>query len=201
MSEVIDLKEKRFYPAVDAIQELLRDPEEEILMVAIDGKCGSGKTRLAEFLSRKLDANVFHMDDFFLRPEQRTEERMQEVGGNVDYERFREEVLIPLFYGDPVVYRPFRCSIMGFRPEDEITIPPKRLNIIEGSYSQHPYFGNPYQLRIFMDIDEETRRQHIFERSGEEKLKDFIDKWIPKEDAYFERYNIKEKSDLVISWS
>ena len=36
------------------------------------------------------------MDDFFLRPEQRTEERLKEVGGNVDRERFLEEVARPL---------------------------------------------------------------------------------------------------------
>lgn len=36
------------------------------------------------------------MDDFFLRIEQRTPERMTEVGGNVDYERFLETVLFPV---------------------------------------------------------------------------------------------------------
>lgn len=33
-----------------------------------------------------------HMDDFYLQGRQRTYERLNEVGGNVDYERFAKEV-------------------------------------------------------------------------------------------------------------
>ena len=40
----------------------------------------------------QFDCNLFHMDDFFLRMEQRTPDRMKETGGNVDYERFYETV-------------------------------------------------------------------------------------------------------------
>ena len=64
--------------------------EKNFVIVAIDGKCTSGKTTLASQLAEIYDCNVFHMDDFFLRPEQRTPERFAEVGGNVDYERFHE---------------------------------------------------------------------------------------------------------------
>ena len=94
----MELKEqckKRFQPAVDAIEELLekhKDSSEPIL-VAIDGMCGSGKTTLGEYLHQVFDCNLFHVDDFFLRLEQRIPERLQEVGGNVDYERFEETVL------------------------------------------------------------------------------------------------------------
>ena len=70
--------------------------EKDMVIMAIDGKCNSGKTTLASKLAEIYDCNVFHMDDFFLRPEQRTPERFAEVGGNVDYERFWEEVLLPL---------------------------------------------------------------------------------------------------------
>ena len=66
----------------------------------------------------------------------------------------------------------------------------KRLNIIEGSYSMHPYFNNPYDLRVFMDIDEKKQVEHIRKRNGEEKLKRFVQEWIPKENAYFEQFHI-----------
>ena len=54
------------------------------MLVAIDGMCGSGKTTLGQVLSKVYDCNLFHMDDFFLRPEQRTAERMAQDGGNVE---------------------------------------------------------------------------------------------------------------------
>lgn len=52
------------------------------VLVGIDGRCGSGKTTLGEYLYGKFDCNLFHMEDFFWRIEQRTPERMTEVGGN-----------------------------------------------------------------------------------------------------------------------
>ena len=138
------------------------------------------------------------MDDFFLQKEQRTPERLAEVGGNVDYERFREEVLEPLLAGESVTYRIFDCGTLEIGESKVIT--PKRINIIEGSYSLHPYFGAPYDLKIFTNITYEKQLENIRNRNGEEKLKIFIERWIPKEEAYFEKFGIKESSDIVIDW-
>ena len=102
--------------------------EKDYVIVAIDGKCTSGKTTRAGKLAEIYDCNVFHMDDFFLRPDQRTPERFAEVGGNVDYERFQEEVLLPLKAGKAFSYRPFDCST--FTLAAAIAVTPKKLNII-----------------------------------------------------------------------
>ena len=157
--------------------------EKNFVIVAIDGKCTSGKTTLASKLAESYDCNVFHMDDFFLRPEQRTPERFAEVGGNVDYERFHEEVLLPLKSGKAFSYRPFDCST--FTLSDHVIVTPKRLNIIEGTYSHHPYFGNPYDLKILLTIDEETQRRRILDRP-EFLHKRFFEEWIPMENRYFD---------------
>ena len=61
--------------------------------VAIEGSSATGKSTLAALLSRIYNCNVFHMDDFFLQPHQRTPERFAQPGGNVDYERFRAQLL------------------------------------------------------------------------------------------------------------
>ena len=58
------------------------------LLIAIDGRCGSGKSTLGAYLQQKMHGNLLHMDDFYLRPEQRTPKRREEPGGNVDRERF-----------------------------------------------------------------------------------------------------------------
>ena len=80
---------ERFEPVVQAIRQLQKEKEglDEPLIVAIDGRCGSGKTTLGEYLEQVFDCNLFRMDDFFLRMEQRTPQRLKETGGNVDYER------------------------------------------------------------------------------------------------------------------
>ena len=92
-------------PVLDAIRSLL-DRQERVL-VAIDGRCGAGKTTLAAQLQAELPCRVFHMDDFFLQPYQRTPERLQAPGENVDHERFLQEVLLPAARGEAVVYRPY----------------------------------------------------------------------------------------------
>lgn len=159
--------------------------------VAIDGVCGGGKTTLGKALAEKYDCNLFHMDDFFLRPEQRTPERYAQAGGNVDYERFREEVLEHLTDRDGFTYRPFDCSSMELAEPRAVSY--KRLNIIEGSYSCHPYFGDIYQVRFFVELPSEEQRARILVRNGEEKYKRFVNEWIPMENRYFEAYGIRDK--------
>ena len=165
------------------------------VIVAIDGSCTSGKTTLAARLAEIYDCNVFHMDDFFLRPEQRTQERYAEVGGNVDYERFREEVLLPLKSGKPFSYRPFDCST--FTLSDPVTVTPRKLNIIEGSYSHHPYFGDPYDLKILLTIPPELQQQRILQRPAFLHER-FFEEWIPMENRYFEKFRISDKCDVIL---
>lgn len=163
---------------IDALME-----EKELVLVGIDGKCTSGKTTMAGQLAQCYDCNVFHMDDFFLRPEQRTAERFAEIGGNVDYERFLEEVLQPLKSGKAFSYRPFDCATMSL--SEPICVQPKKLNIIEGTYSFHPYFAQPYDLKIMLDVDPELQRQRILERPAFLHQK-FFEHWIPMENRYFD---------------
>ena len=66
------------------------------LILAVDGRCTSGKSTFARELSGVCLAEVIHMDDFFLRPQQRTKERLAEAGGNIDRERFLQEVAVLL---------------------------------------------------------------------------------------------------------
>ncbi|PKM67207.1 MAG: hypothetical protein CVU93_03675, partial [Firmicutes bacterium HGW-Firmicutes-18] len=78
-------------------------------IVAIDGRCGSGKTTLAKQLAERYDANLFHMDDFYLPFEMQTTQRMELEGGHMDHERFFLEVIDPLLSQKPFAYRAFDC--------------------------------------------------------------------------------------------
>jgi hypothetical protein len=127
--------------------------------------------------------------------EQRTEERMREIGGNVDYERFRLEVLDHIGDLGGLTYQLFSCSRMAL--DAYVTVLWKRINIIEGAYSQHPYFGDIYDLRFYYGIAPEKQIARIRRRNGEEKLVRFINEWIPKENAYLETFHIREISEKV----
>lgn len=188
----------RFSQTVAEIEKMEAETQKEVLLIAIDGKCASGKTTLGRYLLECFDANLIHMDDFFLQSHQRTRERLSEVGGNVDYERFKTEVLLPLMEGKTVQYRRFDCHDMRIHKAKEM--PPKRINIIEGSYSQHPYFGEPYDLKVFMEISPKDQILNIRRRNGEDAVTVFEEKWIPKENAYFEKFHIKGNSNIIVQW-
>lgn len=168
------------------------------IVIAIDGNCTAGKTTLASVLEKEYDCNVFHMDDFFLRPEQRTAQRYAEPGGNVDYERFQEEVMVPLKNGSAFSYRPFSCKT--FSLSDAVEVAPKALNIVEGTYCLHPYFGDVYDLRLFLSIDPELQRERIYLRPQHLQERFFSD-WIPMEKLYFDFFQIPEQSDIQLDMS
>lgn len=188
---------KRFVAAKEAIDQILENSDKDTILVAIDGKCASGKTTLGNYLQEIYNCNLFHLDDFFLQQHQRTEERLSQVGGNVDYERFQSEVLKPVAKGEDVTYRPYSC--MEGRITEEILIKKHRLNIMEGAYSLHPYFNDPYDVKIFMNIDEKDQIDNIRKRNGEDKLQRFASEWIPKENKYFEIFHIADGC-VCIEW-
>ena len=165
------------------------------IVIAIDGNCTAGKTTLASVLEKEYDCNVFHMDDFFLRPEQRTAERYAQPGGNVDYERFGEEVLVPLKRGGAFSYRPFSCKT--FTLGGAVEVLPKQLNIVEGTYCLHPYFGEVYDWKLFLSVDPKLQRQRIYRRPEAVRERFFTD-WIPMETLYFDFYQIPAKADLLL---
>lgn len=181
--------------AAKLITDALAEDTKERKLVAIDGRCASGKTSLAAELERMLGCTVIHMDDFFLRSEQRTEKRLAEPGGNIDRERFLSEVLVPLTKGKEFSYRPFVCRTMTLG--DPIAVRPSAVTVIEGSYSCHPELRNFYDLRIFTDVDPVTQIKRVAVREGEKKAEQFKSTWIPLEERYFEQCRPDEICDLL----
>lgn len=175
------------------IEELIK--EKQFVVTAIDGRCAAGKTTLASRLQEKLSCPVVHMDDFFLRPEQRTKERLQTPGGNVDYERFLEEVLVPLQSHRTFSYRPFDCHTQTLK--EPVEIKADRLTIIEGSYACHPYLWEYADLHVFLDVEETVQMERIRLREGSRKAEIFAKKWIPMEELYFTECHIREKCEIT----
>lgn len=182
-----------FLPLFAKIDEML---EKGSVRLAIEGGSASGKTTLGAIIKERYDCNLFHMDDFFLRMNQRTPERYAEVGGNVDRERFLEEVLLPLSNNQEISYRRFDCSVMELL--QPVTVTPKRLNVIEGAYSMHPQLSGYYNLSVFLDISPKLQKERIKKRNDKQMAEMFFEKWIPLENTYFEQTNIKTRCDIVI---
>lgn len=166
------------------------------LLLAIDGGSASGKTTLGTLLARVYDCHVFHMDDFFLRPCQRTAERLAEPGGNVDRERFLDEVLLPLSWGEAVRYRRYDCHTQTL--EAAIEVLPRKLNVVEGAYSLHPDLAGYYGLTAFLRIPPALQRTRILARNGPEVGERFFTQWIPLEERYFAALDPAGRCDVIL---
>lgn len=190
---------ERYIPYFSPLEEIMKlSQKEEPQIIAIDGRCGSGKTTFSEILQQNFDCNVFHMDDFFLPKELKTADRLSEPGGNVHYERVLEQILLPLANQETVKLIPFNCSINDL--DQAVSVPYKKLNIVEGVYALHPALEKYYDYKIFMTVDSGVQVERIRKRNAS-KLHKFIDEWIPLEEKYFNTLGIEEKADYIINTS
>ena len=182
------------YVILNRIKEIRK--ERGRCLVAIDGNSGSGKSTLAAQLAAASGATLFHMDDFFLPPQLRTEARLDTPGGNIDSERFVKEIIKGLEKGKTFSYRAFSCKNSSYI---EKTAPHSTVNIFEGVYSMHPDWQAELNLKVFLQIPPEVQQDRILHRSGPEQLKKFTELWIPLENRYFEFYGIRESCDYIVT--
>ena len=172
------------------------DPPKRPYIIAIDGRCGAGKSTIAARLAEELNATLFHMDDYFLRPEQRTPERFSTPGENIDHERFLKEILIPLKEGRTITYSPYSCTTQTLL--DPITVTPADIVIVEGSYALHPTLRAYYDLRVFLTLFPREQEARIRARNGDAIWPMFKNRWIPMEEAYHIYCEVEKYSDLIL---
>lgn len=188
----------RFIP-VFALADSLLCGRADAYTIAVDGNCCSGKSSLADLLRQIYDCNVFHMDDYFLRPSQRTPDRLRTPGGNVDHERFACEIGENLRSGRPFRYCRFDCGAQRLEPPTQVE--PARLSVVEGSYSMHPRLRRFYDASVFLKIDEKTQLARLRRRESADMLERFVREWIPLERLYFDACSVENACDLLLDTS
>ncbi len=161
-------------------------------IIFIEGGAAAGKTTFAAKLGKRLCAELFHIDDFFLPPEKKTKERLLESGGNFDRERFLAEVLLPLAAGKPFSYCKYDCKSGGMSPE--IAAGESDVAIIEGVYSMHPELRKYGNFGIFLEISPGEQEERLKQRQN---YADFVNIYLPLEQKYFESGEIKAACRLI----
>ena len=193
----MEYNKQETFDGLDALvgrtEALLREKGRAV--IAIDGRCGSGKTTLAGRLAARWDCTLLHADDCFLRPKQRTPARLAQPGGNCDRERFYAEALAPLLAGRDALYRPYDCHAGCLRPP--VPAPLRPLILAEGSYCCHPDLWGCYDLHVFVTAPLDVRLARLARRPGVD-LAAFRTRWIPLEEAYFAAERLEERCDILV---
>ena len=182
-----------YFPALMRIARLVKRGEPAI--VAVDGRCGSGKSGFGDLAEKLFFCNVIHMDDFYLPPDQRSGEWESIPGGNMDFARFLQEVLVPAGAGQAVHYRPFDCQ-RGTLSRERV-LPARSLTVVEGSSSQQPLLTARYDLKLFFTCSAQEQRRRLERREGAH-FAAYQARWMPMEEQYFRQCGTQRNADLVI---
>ncbi len=150
----------------------------EYLAVAIDGNCCSGKTALAKILEDFFDATVIHIDDYFLPKEKYTSNLQDEIGGNIDVDRLKREVLD----NDEVVINKFDCHSQAYTHEK--TVSKKGVIIFEGTFSLLETIARYIDYAVLLTISSPDQKVRLSQRENQESVADFEARWLPQERKY-----------------
>ncbi len=163
-------------------------------IISLEGFCASGKTTLTNYFKDKY--TVIPIDDFFLEKKLKTKDRLNEIGGNINYELIKE-MLVSLKlaisnHQETFTYLAFDCTTQNYF-QKEISL--KNRIILEGVYSSHPYFRDLIDYIVLLYVDQETRLNRVLQR----ELKDmFLNEWMEYENIYFNKEKIIEICNLII---
>lgn len=160
--------------------------------IAIDGRGGSGKSSLVEYLKPLLPGfTMLNGDDYFEPVEN------QVVWGDFNDERFIADVIEPLKHGNTFKYCPYDWHADPNITEQQITV--QKGVCLERMFSFR--FDLDWDLKIWV----ETPKEVCFERGlgrghmprdrqiGAWKI------WQAQEDEYIRTFNPKEKADIVLN--
>ena len=163
-------------------------------IITLEGRCGAGKTTLCQALENRY--TVLHMDDFFLPTSRKTKERLQEVGGNIDYELVLESLLqVRKAYQrhqKKVTLQVFCCKTQTYKKKE---IELKKCVIAGGVYAFHPYFRAQFDQFVFLEVDQKTQLARIRLR---QRASDYIHMWMPLEEIYYQHMDVYAIADIII---
>lgn len=171
-------------------------------LVAVDGRCGSGKTGFSGIVEQLIPCrmHVAHMDHFYLPPERRGERWMEVPAGNMDLERLRREILLPVRSGKPLTYPPFLPDgpvLDEYGEEIEMDPDDAALILVEGTYSQHPSLSEFYDYKMFLTCEREEQTRRLRAREGS-YYPTFDRVWRTLEERYFSACGTRAAADLTV---
>lgn len=180
--------------------ESLRRKQESPLVVALDGSSAAGKSSLAEALATIMDAAVLHCDDFY-RDMPETERvaltAREGIDRYFDWERLRDEPLVPLSAGRPATFCCFDWAA-GRGRTGLTTVDPRPVLIVEGVYPARPEFKQFLQLKVLVEALASVRRARQRLRHDPHEWEG---RWEAAERIYFHSIRPPASFDLVVSGS
>ena len=185
---------------VNRIREL-SEVEDAPLLVALDGRSGSGKSTTAVAVAAGFDAVVIDGDDFYAGYHTAEWDAMSVAERSdrcIDWHRQRQ-VLEVLARGEPATWHAYDWEAdNGSLSTEPTTAAAAAIVLLDGAYSARPELADLFDLRVLLELPEAVRRDRLLRREGERQLAEWEAQWSAAEDHYFTVVMPPEAFDLVI---
>ncbi|WOE75415.1 uridine kinase family protein [Alterisphingorhabdus coralli] len=193
---VARLLKDRIASIIDGLRKLNQQNGEPVLL-AIDGRSGSGKTSIAAMMASQLPCTIIPGDDFYaggVKLHSHPPETLADIC--IDRERLRA-VLKRLKSGQWASYAAFDWEAFDGRLATRKTVvEPQPFLIVEGVYSYHPDLRDMVDLAVLIEVPEKERMHRLLAREGE--LTDWERQWHRAEDWYFAELSPHKCFDTVL---
>ena len=207
-------KQQIVYTALS--EKILSIEKDAPILVAINGKDGSGKTMmadiLADFLSSKTNREIIRIsvDDFMNSRATRYTPAESAGRGCYDYtfnfDAFINNVLKPL---QPNGSWEYRTKVFDHATDSESFSPTKKATkdaiiIIDGVFLYKQDLVNYWDLKILLDTNDETvierGARRDTERLGSYEIarQKYIDRYIASQTIYYNEESPQERADIII---
>jgi uridine kinase len=178
------------------------------LVVAIDGRSGSGKSTVAAAVAQAIGAVIVPCDDFFAASvsnaewDHRTPE--QRAADAMDWRRLKREAIDPLRAGRPAHWYAFDF-LAG--PRSDGTYPlqttpteraPRPVVLLDGAYSARPELVDVLDLSVLVEAAPSTRAARLAAREEADSLRQWHARWDLAEEHYFRHVRPPSAFDVVL---
>jgi molybdopterin-guanine dinucleotide biosynthesis protein A len=192
-------------PAVSSIVDLAAERGKGVgrpVVIVIDGPSCSGKSVLAAAVALRSGAAVLEGDDFYrhtlpsLSAAQR--EAMSDaavVDAVIDWERLRDEGLLPLRASHPATFQPYDWDADDGQLAPPKTVPAADLIVVEGVYAARPELTELVDAAVYLGVDPQTRTSRYTERENDP---DWVHFWERGEAYYFSAVRPPASFDLQL---
>ncbi len=176
----IDMKVKQLQNYIDSFKDFT--------IFALEGKCASGKTTISNNLKNH---TIIDVDDFFLKQDKKTHERLNEVGGNIDYDLYLE-CIKKIRPNKTITYTIFDCMTQSYK---EKTIKIQNNVLLVGVYSYHPIVRQYIDKLCYLIVNEQEQYERLKTRT---MFNRFINEWVPLENKYYGNFDFLGNADIII---
>lgn len=159
------------------------------VVIAIDGPSCAGKSILATAVALRARAAVVEGDDFYRNslPKLSLAQRdaMSDtavVDAVIDWERLRDQALVPLRAGQSATFQPYDWDADDGRLAPPKTISAADVIILDGVYAARPELADLVDVAVYLGVDPQTRARRCGERHNDP---DWVRFWERGEAHYF----------------